>query len=67
MKMENLKKMINTYDLLEIQELIGLYLEHLQSYTEKDEFMEGSRKIQCVRCESMLQKIEETFEDVYNC
>lgn len=65
MKMENLKRVIDSFDLLEIQELIGTYLDHLQSYSEKDSFMEECRSLQCKRCELILTKIEEVFEDEY--
>lgn len=61
--MENIKRQIDTYDLVEIQNLLDCYYNYLDSYREKDEFNEECRRLQLQRCDYLMERIEGVLRD----
>lgn len=64
MKFEPTKIWFSLADVLEIENLLSAYLNHLRSYEEDNEDMEQMRLAQVVRVDDIVIKIEKIFREL---
>lgn len=64
MKFEPTKIWFSLADVLEIENLLSAYLNHLRSYEEDNEDMEKMRLAQVVRVDDIIIKIEKIFREL---
>jgi hypothetical protein len=64
MKFEPTKIWFSLADVLEIENLLSAYLNHLRSYEEDNEDMEKMRLAQVVRVDDIVIKIEKIFREL---
>lgn len=64
MKFEPTKIWFSLADVLEIENLMSAYLNHLRSYEEDNEDMERMRLAQVVRVDDIVIKIEKIFREL---